>query len=100
MDEFSIEGSDDRKFVVSSCVSEFLKNLNQDTFILSREQGWGSGELRAVFPHQCDQGSIPALGVILCLSLMVPFSALRGFSQGIRFFLLTGKKNYCRFDLD
>ena len=33
-------------------------------------------------PHQCDPGSIPGLGVICGLSLLVLYSAPRGFSPG------------------
>ena len=38
--------------------------------------------VRAVASHQRGQGSISKLGVICGLNLLVPFSALRGFSPG------------------
>ena len=44
------------------------------------EQGWRSG--RALAFHQCGPGSIPGLGVISGLSLLVLYSAPRGFSPG------------------
>ena len=44
------------------------------------EQWWYSGD--STCPHQGGPGSIPRLGVICGLSLMVLFSALRGFPQG------------------
>ena len=44
------------------------------------EQGWRSG--RALAPHQCGPGSIPGIGVICGLSLLVLYSAPRGFSPG------------------
>ena len=45
-----------------------------------REQGWRSG--RALASHQCGPGSIPGVGVICGLSLLVLYSAPRGFSPG------------------
>ena len=44
------------------------------------EQGWRSG--RALAFHQCGPGSIPGLAVISGLSLLVLYSAPRGFSPG------------------
>ena len=44
------------------------------------EQGWRSG--RALAFHQCGPGSIPGLGVLSGLSLLVLYSAPRGFSPG------------------
>ena len=44
-------------------------------------QGWHSG-VRALASHHCGPGSIPRLGVICGLSLLVLFSAPRGFSPG------------------
>ena len=38
--------------------------------------------VRALASHQCGAGSIPRLGVICGLSLLVLFSAPRGFSPG------------------
>ena len=43
-------------------------------------------ELRALASHQCITGSILELGVICGLSLLVLYSALRGFSQGTQVF--------------
>ena len=47
---------------------------------MDREQGWRSG--RALAFHHCGPGSIPGLGVISGLSLLVLYSAPRGFSPG------------------
>ena len=38
--------------------------------------------MRAIAFHQCGPGSISALGVICGLSLLVLYSAIRGFSPG------------------
>ena len=38
--------------------------------------------VRALAFHQCGPGSIPALGVICGLSLLVLYFAMRGFSPG------------------
>ena len=53
------------------------------------EQGWCSGMgsrvgvvVRALAFHQCVPGSIPGPGVICGLSLLVLYSAPRGFSPG------------------
>jgi len=51
-------------------------------------QGWRSGEsavVRALASHQCGPGSIPRSGVICGLSLLVLFSAPRGFLRVLRF---------------
>ena len=42
----------------------------------------GGAVVRALASHQCGPGSIPRLGVICWLSLLVLYSALRGFSPG------------------
>ena len=48
-----------------------------------REQGSRDGAVvRALASNQCGAGSIPRLGVICGLSLLVLFSAPRGFSPG------------------
>ena len=44
------------------------------------ERGWRS--VRALASHQCGPGSIPGLGIICGLSLLVLYSAPRGFSPG------------------
>ena len=48
---------------------------------------------RVLASHQCDPGSIPRLGVICGLSLLVFYSAPRGFSAGIQVFLLLQKQH-------
>ena len=48
--------------------------------IMHYQQGWRS--VRAFASHQCGPGSIPGLGVISGLSLLVLYSAPRGFSPG------------------
>ena len=52
--------------------------------VLAGEQGWRSG--RALAFHQCGPGSIPGLCVICGLSLLVLYSAPRGFSPGSQVF--------------
>ena len=42
--------------------------------------------VRALASHQCGRGSFPRLGVICGLSLLVLYSAPRGFSPGIPVF--------------
>ena len=44
--------------------------------------GAGLTQCRALAFHQCSPGSIPGLGVISGLSLLVLYSAPRGFSPG------------------
>ena len=44
-------------------------------------------DVRALTSHQCDPGSIPRSVVICGLSLLVLYSAPRGFSPDILFFL-------------
>ena len=49
------------------------------------EQGWGSrvgAVVRALAFNQCVPGSIPGLGIISGLSLLVLYSAPSGFSLG------------------
>ena len=48
---------------------------------------WGAGmaQWRALASHECGPGSIPRLGVICGLSLLVLYSAPRGFLQVLRF---------------
>ena len=48
--------------------------------------------VRALAFHQCGPGSISALGVIRRLSLLVLYSAMRGFSPGTPVFPLGLKK--------
>ena len=58
---------------------------------------WMSGRVglvvRALAFHQCGPGSISALGVICGLSLLVLYSAMRGFSPGCSGFPLSSKTN-------
>ena len=54
--------------------------LLMNNVLYKGEQCWRSG--RALAFHQCGPGSIPGLGVISGLSLLVLYSALRGFSPG------------------
>ena len=49
--------------------------------------------VRVLAFHQCVPGSIPALGVISGLSLLVLFSSPRGFSPGTPVFPLYSKTN-------
>ena len=53
--------------------------LKTQTIELRIEKG---AMVRALSSHQCGPGSISRLGVICELSLLVLFSALRGFSPG------------------
>ena len=49
--------------------------------------------VRALASHQCGPGSIPRLGVICGWSLLVLYSAPRGFSLGTPVFPLSSKTN-------
>ena len=49
--------------------------------------------VKALVFHQCVPGSIPALGVISGLSLLVLYSAPRGFSPGTPVFPSPEKTN-------
>ena len=56
--------------------------------------GAGAGAVvRALGSHQCGPGSIPRSGVICGLSLLVLFSAPRGFLRALRF-PLTSKDHH------
>ena len=56
--------------------------------------------MRALASHQCGLGSIPRFGVICDLSLLVLFSAPRGFSPGVlRFSPLVLNRSILRYDL-
>ena len=63
------------------------------------EQGWRSGE--ALTSHQCGPGSIPGLGVICGLSLLLVLvlSSERFFS-GYSGFPLSSKTNTSKFQFD
>jgi len=64
-------------------------------------QGWRSGEstvVRALASNQCGPGSIPRSGIKCGLSLLVLFSAPRGFLRVLRF-PLSQKKPKFEFDL-
>ena len=50
--------------------------------------------VRALASHQCDLGSIPRLGVICGFSLLVLYSALRGFSLGTPVFTSPQKPTF------
>ena len=52
---------------------------------------WDGAEVRALDSHQYDPGSIPRLGVICGLSLLVLYSAPRGFLRVLRFLSLLKK---------
>ena len=60
--------------------------------LLYRWQGWPSGESTCL--HQCGPGSISAPGVISGLSLLVLYSAMRGFSPGTLVFLSHQKPTF------
>ena len=57
--------------------------------------------VRALAFHQCGPGSISALGVKCGSSLLVLYSAMRGFSPGtvLRFSPLTKNQHFISFDL-
>ena len=71
-----------------------MVNIKLNLLIFGGEQGWRSG--RALASHQCGLGSIPGLGVISGLSLLVLYSALRGFSPVFPF---PQKPTFDLFDL-
>ena len=57
--------------------------------------------MRALASHQCGPGSIPGLGVICGLSLLlVLFSAPRGFSPGTPVFPSPQKPTLSKFQFD
>ena len=61
----------------------------------------GDAVVRALASHQCGPGSIPGLGVICGLSLLlVLFSATRGFSPGTRVFPSPQKPTLSKFQFD
>ena len=55
--------------------------------------------VKALASHQCGQGSIPRSGVKCGLSLLVPFSAPRGFLRVLRFPLFPKTKIW-QFEFD
>ena len=55
--------------------------LTTEKLVLQKESS-GGVVVRALASHQCGPGSILRLGVICGLSLLVHFSALRGFPPG------------------
>ena len=55
--------------------------------------------VRALAFHQCGPGSIPGPGVICGLSLLVLYSALRGFSPGTPVFPSPQKPTFDLIDL-
>ena len=83
-------GYDTSRFDIADLLDFFRSLGNARKLLLSEicilgklmlgEQGWRSG--RALAFHQCGPGSIPGLGVLSGLSLLVLYSAPRGFSPG------------------
>ena len=69
-----------RNFFFRECLCHSLKNIILIYGLYLGEHGWRS--VRAFASHQCGPGSIPGLGVISGLSLLVLYSAPRGFSPG------------------
>ena len=68
-----------RSLVEVSCTSlgKYSAKTNDNEYLGA---GWRSGESST--SHLCGPGSIPRLGVICGLSLLVLYSAPRGFSAG------------------
>ena len=67
-----------------------------------REQGWRTEQgrvVRALAFHQCVPGSISGPGVICGLSLLVLYSAPRGFSPGTPVFPSPQKPTFDLIDL-
>ena len=81
---------------LSENVRMTVKYLNSDTRFFGSRVG---AVVRALAFHQCVPGSIPGPGVICGLSLLVLYSAPRGFSSGYSGFPLSSKGNICLFDL-
>ena len=80
------------KCIFSHNTPVFLLVRNQPFYIVSRE---GRGAVvRALASHRCGSGSILRLGVICGLSLLVLFSALKGFFSGYSCFPLSTKNQY------
>ena len=61
------------------CWEQYVVLRGRGKFIIGCRDG---AVLRALVSHQCGPGSIPGLGVICGLSLLVLYSAPRGFSPG------------------
>ena len=92
------------KVASSSCISLINQSINQSflsnfIFIFTPIESFvssGGIVMRALASHQCGPDSIPTLDMTCGLSLLVPYSALRGFSPGLFIFLSPQKP---RFDL-
>ena len=59
----------------------------------------GGVVVRALASYQCGPGSIPRLGVICGLSLLVLYSAVRGFPGVLQFSPLLKNQHLMLFDL-
>ena len=64
---------------INHCV---LDNSIAICSIYPMEESSGGIVVRALASHQCGPRSVPRLGIICGLSLLVLYSALRGFSPG------------------
>ena len=62
--------------VMASLLLEYRHMHEENNYYLGCRDGAG---VRALASHQCGPGSIPRLGVMCGLSLLVLYSALRGF---------------------
>ena len=69
----------------------FVYNVSPDLQSLNNRSRFGSrvGPVMALTCHQCGPGWIPGLNVICGLSLLVLYSAAKGFLRLLRFFHLT-----------
>ena len=78
-DNGKVTGNVILKYNFSFFVSPSRFNTRSSLFNLGSRDG---AVVRALASHQCGPGSIPGLGVISGLSLLVLYSAPRGFSPG------------------
>ena len=66
--------------------TRYVTSKYKEMFKLKKPRGCRNGAVvRALASHQCGPGSIPRLGVICGLSLLVLYSAPRGFLRVLRF---------------
>ena len=74
-------------YIIFHTIQANRDQKGQPKYVLSTNYKMKTGAVvRALASHQCDPGSIPRLGVICGLSLLVLYSSPRGFSPGIPVF--------------
>ena len=83
---------------MKSHMAEFRSVFNNGTINFVQKQSYctcsGGVVVRALTSHQCGLGSIPRLGLMCGLSLLVLYSALRGFPPGTPVFPFPQKPTF------